>query len=210
MNDAVVRLSLPLSDDDVRGLSAGQAVALNGIMVTARDRAHHWLVERFIRHTRPPVPAGQAAYNALKPYLENGIIYHCGPVVAGLETGQYRVTAAGPTTSMRDEPYEADIIRHFHLKGVIGKGGMGSQTLAALQQAPAVYLHAVGGAAVLIASTITRVVAVHRLDFGVPEALWVLEVKDFPAVVTMDSHGRDLHREVRERSATMLENLLHK
>lgn len=207
MNDAVQRLTLPLSDEDVRGLAAGQAVALSGLLVTARDRAHQWLVETIIHRTRRPDHEDQAAYNALLPYLQGGIIYHCGPVVAGLETGRYQVTAAGPTTSIRDEPYQADIIRHFHLKGVIGKGGMGSQTLTALQQAPAVYFHAVGGAAVLIASTITRVLAVHRLDFGVPEALWVLEVKNFPAVVTMDSHGRDLHREVREHSAAALENL---
>jgi fumarate hydratase class I len=208
MNESPRLLSLPLSDDDVLGLAAGGAVLLSGVLVTGRDRAHAWLVETFIRKTIPPSRDDLKDFEVLQPVLQGGVIYHCGPVVAGLDSGDYHFTAAGPTTSIRDEPYQADVIRHFGLKGVIGKGGMGEATLAALTQAPAVYFHAVGGAAVLLASTVKRVLAVHKLEFGAPEALWVIEVRHFPAVVTMDARGRDLHREIRERSADLLEKNL--
>ncbi|MHC1783454.1 MAG: FumA C-terminus/TtdB family hydratase beta subunit [Anaerolineaceae bacterium] len=204
MSESPRRLALPLSDADVLGLAAGQSVLLSGVLVTARDRAHAWLVETFIRETRQPSRDDRKAIEALRPVLRGGVIYHCGPVVAGLDDGDYRFISAGPTTSIREETYQADVLRHFSLKGVIGKGGMGEATLAALQQSPAVYFHAVGGAAVLLASTVQRVLAVHKLDFGAPEALWAIEVRDFPTVVTMDAHGRDLHREIRERSASML------
>jgi fumarate hydratase class I len=128
--------------------------------------------------------------------------------VAGLETQEYRFVAAGPTTSIREEPYQGDVMRHFHLQAVIGKGGMGPKTLAACQEVPGVYLHAIGGAATLIAQTVTRVLGVHKLDFGVPEALWVIEVKDFPAVVTMDAHGGSLHARIENESRAALEKLL--
>jgi len=140
--------------------------------------------------------------------MAGGAIYHCGPVVAGLDTRDYRFVAAGPTTSTREEPYQGDVMRHFNLKGVIGKGGMGKKTLAACQEVPGVYLHAIGGAATLIAETVTRVLAVYKLDFGVPEAMWVIEVKDFPAVVTMDSHGGSLHARIEADSKAALERLL--
>jgi fumarate hydratase class I len=129
-------------------------------------------------------------------------------VVAGLDTKDYRFVAAGPTTSIREEPYQGDVMRHFKIKGVIGKGGMGPKTLAACQEAPGVYLHAIGGAASLIAQTVTKVIGVYKLDFGVPEAMWVIEVKDFPAVVTMDAHGGSLHAEVEAKSKAALEKLL--
>jgi fumarate hydratase subunit beta len=208
MSDSPRRLTLPLSDADVLGLTAGQSVLLSGVLVTARDRAHEWLVSTFISKVRQPTKDDLKIIEALRPVLRGGVIYHCGPVVAGLDTGDYRFMAAGPTTSIRDEPYQADVIRQFGLKGVVGKGGMGEATLSALRQAPAVYFHAVGGAAVLLASTVQKVLAVHKLEFGVPEALWVIEVRDFPAVVTMDAHGRDLHREIKDRSAAALTSLL--
>ena len=118
--------------------------------------------------------------------------------------------AAGPTTSIREEPYQGDVMRHFKVKGVIGKGGMGPKTLAACQEVPGVYLHAVGGAASLIAQTVKRVLGVYKLDFGVPEAMWVIEVKDFPAVVTMDAHGASQHAVIEQRSRAVLEGLLAK
>lgn len=208
MNESTRRLTLPLSDEDVRGLTAGQPVLLSGVMVTGRDRAHAWLVETFIEKTKAPSPDDLKAIRALDPILQGGVVYHCGPVVAGLASGDYRITAAGPTTSIREEPYQAAVIRHFGLKGVIGKGGMGEATLAALGQSPAVYFHAVGGAAVLLASTVRRVLAVHKLEFGAPEALWVIEAADFPAIVSMDAHGNDLHRDIRKRSSDLLDNLL--
>ncbi len=201
-------VTLPFTDETVRSLRVGDAVALSGVMVTGRDAVHKWLVDTFIKKTRPPADDDLQVYEALKPLLYGGAIYHCGPVVAGLETKQYRFVAAGPTTSIREEPYQGEVMRHFKIQGVIGKGGMGPQTLAACRETPGVYLHAIGGAATVIAQTVQRVLGVYKLNFGVPEALWVIEVRDFPAVVTMDAHGRSLHAEVEQRSRAALEHLL--
>lgn len=204
----MIELTFPLTEEAVRALKVGDPVALNGVMVTGRDAAHKWLIDTFVRKTRPPLGDDEQAIEALRPLLAGGAIYHCGPVVAGLDTKQYKFVAAGPTTSIREEPYQADVLQHFGMRAVIGKGGMGPRTLAGCQSAPAVYLHAIGGAATLIAHTVTRVLGVHKLAFGVPEAMWVIEVKAFPAVVTMDSHGRSLHAEVEAESHTALERLL--
>jgi len=201
-------VTIPISDEIIRSLKVGDPVGLTGVMVTGRDAAHKWLIETFIKKTRPPQGDDLQVYEALKGLLAGGVIYHCGPVVAGLDTHAYRFVAAGPTTSTREEPYQADVMNHFHLKGVIGKGGMGAKTLKACQEVPGVYLHAIGGAATLIAQSVKKVVDVFKLDFGVPEALWVIEVQDFPAVVTMDAHGQSLHAVIEERSAKVLAELL--
>jgi fumarate hydratase class I len=201
-------LSLPFTDEAIRELKVGDPVALCGVMVTGRDAVHKWLIETFIKQTRPPQGDDLSVYAAIKPLLAGSAIYHCGPVVAGLETRAYRFIAAGPTTSTREEPYQGDVMRHFQIKGVIGKGGMGAKTLAACQEVPGVYLHAIGGAASLIAQTVTKVLDVYKLNFGVPEAMWVIEVKGFPAVVTMDAHGQSLHAEVEAQSRAKLEKLL--
>jgi fumarate hydratase class I len=202
------KLNIPFSDEDIRALKVGDPVAISGVMLTGRDAAHKWMVETFVRGTRAPQGDDLQVYEAIRPLLKGGAIYHCGPVVAGLDTGDYRFVAAGPTTSTREEPYQGDVMRHFNVKGVVGKGGMGSQTLAACAEVPGVYLHAIGGAASLIAQSVQRVLAVYKLEFGVPEAMWVIEVKDFPAVVTMDSHGGSLHAEIAARSKSALEALL--
>ncbi len=203
------KLTIPLSDDVVRDLQVGEPVLLSGVMMTGRDAVHKWMVETFIKKTRAPQGDDLEVYEAIKPILNGGVLYHCGPVVAGLETKAYRFVAAGPTTSIREEPYEADVMKHFNIKGVIGKGGMGPKTLQACQEVPAVYFHAIGGAASLIAQTVQRVLAVYKLEeFGVPEAMWVIEVKDFPVVVTMDSHGNSLHQQVAEQSQQVLQELL--
>ena len=201
-------LTIPIEPAAIRALKVGDPVRLSGRMVTGRDAAHKWLIETFIHKTRVPEPADQEAYAALQPLLRGGAIYHCGPVVAGLESRAYRFVAAGPTTSTREEPYQAEVMDHFGIAAVIGKGGMGPKTLQACRRVPAVYLHAIGGAAALIARTVERVLAVHKLEFGVPEALWVIEVRDFPAVVTMDAHGGSLHAEVEARSKHELDQLL--
>ena len=202
------KLNIPFSDEDIRALKVGDPVAISGVMLTGRDAAHKWMVETFVRGTRAPQGDDRQVYEAIRPLLKGGAIYHCGPVVAGLDTGDYRFVAAGPTTSTREEPYQGDVMRHFNVKGVVGKGGMGSQTLAACAEVPGVYLHAIGGAASLIAQSVQRVLAVYKLEFGVPEAMWVIEVKDFPAVVTMDSRGGSLHAEIAARSKSALEALL--
>ena len=201
-------LNLPLDDETVRSLRVGDPVQLSGVMTTGRDAVHKWMIETFIRKTRQPQGDDEQVYEAIRPILDGGAIYHCGPVVAGLDTGDYRFVAAGPTTSIREEPYQGEVMAHFNLKAVIGKGGMGPKTLAACQDVPAVYLHAIGGAASLIAQSVQRVAVVHKLEFGVPEAIWVIEVKDFPAVVTMDSHGGSIHAEVERHSAQTLKALL--
>jgi fumarate hydratase class I len=202
------KLSIPLPDQAIRKLKVGDPVSLSGVMLTGRDAAHKWMVETFIKASREPQGDDREVYQAIKPLLDGGAIYHCGPVVAGLETREYRFVAAGPTTSAREEPYQGDVMQHFNVKAVIGKGGMGPKTLAACKDVPGVYLHAIGGAASLIAQSVKKVLGVHKLDFGVPEALWVLEVEDFPAVVTMDSHGNSLHAEIEASSKAALERLL--
>jgi fumarate hydratase subunit beta len=203
-------LTIPIQDDDIFGLKVGDPVSLSGVMLTGRDAVHKWMIDTFIKQTRPPQGDDLTVYTAIKPVLEGGVIYHCGPVVSGLDTGDYRFVAAGPTTSAREEPYQGDVMRHFNIKGVIGKGGMGPKTLQACQDVPGVYLHAIGGAASLIAQTVSRVLGVYKLDFGVPEAMWVIEVKDFPVVVTMDAHGGSLHADIDQQSKTVLDQLLAK
>ncbi|MBU2609570.1 MAG: fumarate hydratase C-terminal domain-containing protein [Chloroflexi bacterium] len=203
-------VTIPMSDETIRSLKVGEPVTLTGVMVTGRDTVHKWLVETFIKKTRPPQGDDLQVYEALKPRLAGGVIYHCGPVVSGMEAKEYKFVAAGPTTSIREEPYQADVMKHFDIKGVIGKGGMGPKTLKGCQEVPFVYFHAIGGAASYIAQSVTKVLDVYKLDFGVPEALWVIEVKDFPAVVTMDAHGQSLHAVVEERSGKLLAGLLAK
>jgi len=124
------------------------------------------------------------------------------------EKGGYRVTAAGLTTSIREEPYQADVIKRFGIKAVIGKGGMGPKTLQACRDHGCVYLHGIGGAAQIYARCIEGVDNVYLKQFGSPEAVWQLRVKDFPAVVTMDAHGRSLHQEVADVSKGHLQQEL--
>lgn len=179
----MIPLTAPFTEEKMRSLRVGDSVAISGVLFTGRDAVHKYL------HEGGALPAGVA--------LRDGIIYHCGPVVLKDEKGGWKVTAAGPTTSIREEPYQGQIIHDFGLRGVIGKGGMGERTLQACKENGCVYLHAIGGAAQVLAECVTRVLNVYLLEeFGSPEAIWELEVKDFPAVVTMDSHGRSLHQEV--------------
>jgi len=203
-------INIPISDETIRELKVGEPVLLNGVMVTGRDAAHKWLIETFIKKTRAPQADDLKAYDDLKKLLNGSVIYHCGPVVSGLETKEYRFVAAGPTTSIREEPYQADVMKHFNIKGVIGKGGMGARTLKGCQETPGVYFHAIGGAASFIAQSIKKVLGVYKLEFGVPEAMWVIEVKDFPVVVTMDAHGQSQHAVVDNSSKKILDDLLAK
>lgn len=201
-------LRIPISPEAIRELHTGDTVALTGILATGRDAVHKWMIDTFIRKTREPEGDDLEVYEAIKPIFKESLIYHCGPVVSGLDTGEYKFVAAGPTTSIREEPYQSEVMRHFKMRGVIGKGGMGGSTLQACQDVPAAYFHAIGGAATLIAESVEEVVGVYKLEFGVPEAIWVLKVNKFPAVVTMDSHGKSIHDEVEDRSKELLQNLL--
>jgi fumarate hydratase subunit beta len=203
-------ITIPISDETIRGLKVGEPVLLTGVMLTGRDTVHKWMIETFIKKTREPQGDDQEVYAAIKPLLKGGLIYHCGPVVSKDDRGVYKFVAAGPTTSIREEPYQTDVMKHFNAKGVIGKGGMGPKTLAGCQEVPFVYLHAIGGAASYIARSVKKVLDVYKLDFGVPEAMWVIEVKEFPVVVTMDSHGGSQHAVIDQRSKKVLDELLAK
>lgn len=204
---SAVNLTIPISEEDVRALHVGDTVYLSGVIVTGRDTAHKYMIETFIRSDE--VPEGeQVLYEELKQLLKESVIYHCGPVVRQREDGAWEFVAAGPTTSIREEVYEPEVIEHFGLRGVIGKGGMGPNTLKACQEHGAVYFHAVGGAASLIADAVKEVVAVHKKDaFGVPEAFWVIRVEDFPVVVTMDTHDESIHDDVEAASKAAFERL---
>jgi fumarate hydratase class I len=182
-----VHLTTPLGEEQVRGLKVGDVVLLSGMLHTGRDTLHHHL----LTHDSPVDLRGAA-------------LYHCGPV-ALKEGNGWRMNAAGPTTSSREEPYQADIIRKFGLRAVIGKGGMGPKTLAALKEHGAVYLNAIGGAAQYYSRCITAVEGVDFLDFGIPEAMWHIRVKEFPAIVTMDARGNSLHADVEKASGAELE-----
>jgi fumarate hydratase class I len=182
----VIRLQTPLTEAAVRSLKVGDVVLLDGIVFTGRDAVHKYLHD-----------GGEL------DVIRNGVIYHCGPVVLKDEKG-YRVVAAGPTTSIREEPYQAEIIERFGIKAVIGKGGMGPKTQKACAAHGCVYLHGIGGAAQIYAQCIQRVLSVRLEQFGSPEAVWELEVKNFPAVVTIDSHGNNLQQAIAEKSRELL------
>ena len=205
---ATYDLTIPISEEQIRALRVGDAVRLSGVMVTGRDAAHKYMMDSFIHADAIP-ESERLLYEELRRLLDGGVIYHCGPVVRQRDDGRWEFVAAGPTTSIREEPYQAEVIGHFGMRGVIGKGGMGSKTLRACQEYGAAYLHAVGGAASLIASAVKEVVAVHKKEeFGVPEAFWVIRTEGFPVVVTMDSHGRSIHSEVEASSKEALQRLV--
>ncbi|WP_248930550.1 fumarate hydratase [Paenibacillus hamazuiensis] len=180
-------LTAPISEEQIRELKVGDVVIINGLMHTGRDALHKYLMD----HDSPVD-------------LNGGIIYHCGPVMAKDENGEWQVKAAGPTTSIREEPYQGDIIKKFGIRAVIGKGGMGAKTLAALKEHGAVYLNAIGGAAQYYAECFKKVEGVDLMEFGMPEAMWHLQTEGFAAIVTMDSHGNSLHAEVEKNSLEKL------
>ena len=191
----MISLTAPFTEEKIRALKVGDEVAISGVLFTGRDAVHKYL------HDGGRLPEGVS--------FRDGILYHCGPVVIKDERGEWKCVAAGPTTSAREEPYQGQIIREFGLRGVIGKGGMGERTLQACREQGCVYFHAVGGAAQVLGECITRVRNVYFLkEFGSPEAVWEFEVKDFPAVVTMDAHGVSLHQEVFAASQKALAELL--
>ena len=191
-------VKLPMSAEDVLGLRAGDVVSLSGKIITGRDRIHKYLVEQ-----RPS--AGDIPFD-----VAGSILYHCGPVMAKLDGG-YKVLAAGPTTSMRVEMYEASVLREYPIKGIMGKGGMGEKTLQALKDNTCVYFHTIGGAAVYLADRIKSAPGVWKLeDFGPTEAMWLFEVEAFPAIVTMDAYGNDIHREIENMSAKKVSEILRR
>jgi fumarate hydratase class I len=184
-----IRLQAPLDEATIRSLKVGDVVLVSGRMYTGRDAVHAHLMKN-----DPPVD------------LNGAVLYHCGPVVRKEGDG-WTITAAGPTTSIREEPYQAEILRRYGVRAVIGKGGMGAKTLQGLKESGAVYLNAVGGAAQFYARCIERTDGVSLTEFGTPEAMWHLWVTDFPAIVTMDAHGNSLHKDLEAESAEKLQAL---
>ena len=187
----MTKLTFPFTEEKIRALKVGDEVLLSGVVFTGRDAVHKYL------HEGGKLPAGVS--------LRDGIMYHCGPVMMPQADGTYKCTAAGPTTSIREEPYQWQVIRDFGLRGVIGKCGMGAKTQAACKEYGCVYLHAIGGAAQVLADCVKKVRNVYFLkEFGSPEAIWELDVVDFPAVVTIDAHGNSLHEEIFKKSQAAL------
>lgn len=190
----MIELRLPCTEKEIRKLKMGDEVCLTGVLMLGRDAAHKYLVENDAKEA--------------KPYLENSMIYHCGPVVKKVGD-RWTFVAAGPTTSIREEPYQAEVIRRYNLRGVIGKGGMGDKTLAACKEYGCVYLHAVGGLATIFARSVREVKTVLKLEeFGSPEAMWVIDVERFPAIVTMDTHGNSLHSDILKQSEQQYRKLI--
>ena len=181
-----VILTPPLTEAQMRALKVGDVVLINGEMFTGRDNVHAHLMKN-----APPVD------------LNGAVLYHCGPVMLK-EGDRWSVKAAGPTTSIREEPYQADVIHRYGVRAVIGKGGMGPKTLAALKECGAVYLNGIGGAAQYYARTVEKVLGVHLMEFGIPEAMWHLKVNNFAAIVTMDAHGNSLHADVEKATGEAL------
>ena len=185
-------LHYPFDERQVRALRAGDAVSISGLVHTGRDRFH----KHFADGGELPVD------------FRDGALYHCGPVVVREGDG-WRVAAAGPTTSVRENPYEPDFIARSGVRVIIGKGGMDAATLAAMGRCGCVYVQAVGGAAALSAASVRRVAGVDFLEeFGAAEACWHFEVEDFRGVVAMDARGRSLFEEVAAESAARLRGLL--
>ena len=182
-------LRAPLTEDQVRVLKVGDVVLISGEVFTGRDAVHAYLMKN-----PPPVD------------LHGAVLYHCGPVMLK-EGDEWTVKAAGPTTSIREEPYQAHVIREYGVRAVIGKGGMGKKTLAALKESGAVYLNGIGGAAQYYARSIEKVLGVNLLEFGIPEAMWHLRVNNFVAIVTMDAHGNSLHADVEKETGEHLAEL---
>ncbi|WP_414458028.1 fumarate hydratase [Evansella clarkii] len=188
-----VVLQAPVTEEQIRELKVGDVVVINGDLHTGRDAIHHHLMD-----------------NDAPIDLNGQIIYHCGPVMLKDKEGEWHVKAAGPTTSIREEPYQGDIMKKFGIRAVMGKGGMGPKTLKALEEHGGVYLNAIGGAAQYYAECIKKVDGVDLMEFGIPEAMWHLKVEGFRAIVTMDSHGNSLHKDVDKTSFERLQQYSEK
>jgi len=194
----IKRITFPISGKETASLNVGDQVLISGSIITARDRAHQYLFNE------------KPLLGTLPFSLKGSLLYHCGPIVKE-EQGTKTVVACGPTTSFRVEMYEPWVIEHYGISAIMGKGGMGSKTADALRRTGAVYFHTIGGAAVYLARRVVRVINVWKLEeFGAPEAFWQLEVKDFPAIVTMDASGNSIHERIRTESERVYGNLLGK
>lgn len=184
---------MPLSEEKISKLKIGDKIELSGTIFTARDKAHLYLLKS----------------DELKEKLRDGIIYHCGPIVKK-ELFSYKIISAGPTTSERLSLYAPEIIKKYKIKAIIGKGGMDKKTLQAMKKYGCVYLAAIGGAGALIASTIKKVKNIYKEEFGMPEAIYELEIENMPLIVAMDAKGNSVYEGVLESSEKIYKKLLTK
>jgi len=204
----MIELTIPISEERILSLHAGDTVAISGIATTGRDAAHQYLVEKLIEGPKPLPAEDQRLFDELSAIYREGAIYHSGPIVRN-EGGRWSIVSSGPTTSIRDEIYEDKVIAAFGLRVVIGKGGMGPRTLAACKEHKAVYLHGIGGAGATNAQAMVEVLDVFKKEeFGLPEAFWKIRFHRFPGIVTMDAHGRSLHEELGKAFDDRLAELL--
>ena len=203
----VIKIHPPkISDEEIRKLKIMDVVSISGTIVTGRDVAHKYLKDTFISNPNPDAKELEIL-DELRQHMAGGFIYHCGSVVQKKENGELYFTAAGPTTSIREEPYEYDVIKLLGLRGVIGKGGMGPKTLKGCVDFGAVYLHAIGGAASYTARCVTKVHKLLKEEFGTPEGFWIIDVENLECIVTMDSHGKSLHTTIEESSTKIQQEI---
>ena len=188
-----VSLTYPFTEEAIRSLKAGDVVEITGRIYTGRDRFHKYFAD-----------GGELPVD-----FRNGALYHCGPVVVPAEDGGWHVVAAGPTTSVRENPYEPDFIAQSGVRLIIGKGGMNAAVKEAMAKYGCVYIQAVGGAAALSASWIKRVAGVSKLaEFGAAEAVWHFDVVGFRGVVATDAHGVNLFDRICSDSQARCQSLL--
>ncbi|MHC1605683.1 MAG: FumA C-terminus/TtdB family hydratase beta subunit [Candidatus Methanofastidiosia archaeon] len=179
-------LTLPLNENDVRTLNAGDIVNLTGTIYTARDEAHIKALETAEEGKILPID------------LTGSAVFHCGPIMKK-DGYKWKLVAAGPTTSSRMNSLEPKFIEKFGVRAIIGKGGMSLPTIDAMKEFGCVYLAITGGAAVLAAKGVKEVKGVYWYELGMPEATWVLEVEKFgPMTVAIDAHGISLYEKVEK------------
>lgn len=192
----VHELTLPLADADVEKLHIGDTVYLSGMVCTARDMAH--LQMRELAERREDLPEK----------LAGGVIFHAGPIMIKDAEDRWKLHVIGPTTSIRMEPH-ADFVGRLGVKLVIGKGGMGQDSLAAFMKYKQAYLQAAPGCAVVLAAGVTGVKGVHWFENGMPEAMWALETAHFgPFVVTMDCKGNSRYDCIKHQAREAMVNIL--
>ena len=171
-------LTTPLKDEDLEGLNIGDVVYLTGHLVTCRDVAHRRLIE-----LKRELPVD----------LKGGAIFHAGPIVRKKDGGGFEMVSIGPTTSMRMEKFEKQFIKQTGVKLIVGKGGMGPETVEGCQQYKAAHAIFPGGCAVLAATQVEEIERAEWQDLGMPETLWVNRVKEFgPLIISIDTKGNNL------------------
>ncbi|MEM0298926.1 MAG: FumA C-terminus/TtdB family hydratase beta subunit [Thermoplasmata archaeon] len=183
----IFELEIPRDFNKIRELKMGDVIYISGKIFTARDEAHQLMLELFEKKEKLPFNPAEM------------VLYHCGPVVKK-ENGEWKVLAAGPTTSSRMDLFEKEVIEAYGIKIIVGKGGMGDRTAEALKNIGGIYATFTGGAGALAAKSFKKVLNVYYLDeLGSPEAMWIFEAEKFgPLIVSIDSQGKNWNKISRE------------